>query len=306
MSDLGARVAEAVDLSTVEKGAYAAGAGRGRRQKRTTILQTVVCVLLLALSFVPIGLMISMSLRRTAMIYADFWRLPIPPYWRNYEVTLFELTMPLVRTLWLYLMTITFMLLFGSLAGYAFARIDMFGREFMMYFLVLAVMMIPGVITLAPRFVLMSKMQLRGELWGLALSYVARGQPFSIFLLSTFFAAQPAEMFESARVDGASEWQSMFRIAMPLARPILVTIAIMNFLSIYGDLIWPSLMLTFRNSTMILALMEWNPQVSEEMHRPDLGPLTAGYVFASIPPLIMFIVGMRYYIAGLTSGAIKG
>ncbi len=57
---------------------------------------------------------------------------------------------------------------------------------------------------------------------------------------------------------------------------------------------------------MILALMEWNPRVSEKMRRPDLGPLTAGYVFACIPPLIMFIVGMRYYIAGLTSGAIKG
>jgi multiple sugar transport system permease protein len=260
---------------------------------------------LLLLMFVPIGLMISMSLRRTTLIYADFWGLPIPPYLRNYAVTLLDLWRPLLRTLGVYLVSISIRLMIASLAAYSFTRMHLWGGEVLYYIMVLTAMMIPGVISLSPTYVLFSRLGLKGTLGGLAVSYFV-GQAFPIFLLSTFFRAQPGEIFESARVDGASEWQSLVYIAMPLARPILVTLAIMGFQSIYGDLIWPSLMLKRQNMTMMLALMQYNPQVSEELNRPDLGPMTAGYVFGSIFPLIVFVVGMRYYIAGLTSGAIKG
>ena len=124
-------------------------------------------------------------------------------------------------------------------------------------------------------------------------------------MLTTFFRNQPAEIFEAAKVDGANDWQALWQIAAPIARPIFVTIAIMDFMWIYGDLIWPSLMLSNENKTMMLALLSYNPMVSERLNRPDLGPMTAGYVFGSVPPLILFIIGMRYYVAGLTSGAVK-
>ena len=275
-----------------------------KRRLSATIQYGVLATLLL-LMFVPILLMISMSLRRTTLIYADFWGLPIPPYFRNYAVTLLDLWMPLVRTIWVYLMSTSTKLVAAALAAYAFARLHLWGREVLFYVFVLLVMMIPGVISLSPTYVLMTRLGLKGSLWGLAISYFS-GQAFPVFLLTTFFRAQPVEMFEAARVDGASEWQSLWNIAMPVARPILVTIAIMNFMGVYDDLIWPSLILKNTNKTMMLALMNYNPRVSEEINRPDLGPLTAGYVFGCIPPLIIFIVGMRYYVAGLTSGAIKG
>ena len=266
----------------------------------------VLLIAILFFMFVPIFVMLVMSLKRTTLIYADFWRLPVPPHFKNYEVTLLALLPSLLRTLWLYIMTVSGRLLLAALAAYAFARLPLFGRETLFYVFVLGVMMIPGVITLSPSFVLMTRLNLRGVLWGLAVSYIAGGQPFAVFLLTTFFRSQPNEMFESARVDGASEWQSLWAIAVPVARPILVTLAIMDFLSLYGDLIWPSLMLRRSNETLMMALMQYNPRVSENLTRPDLGPMTAGYVFACIPPLILFAMGMRYYIAGLTSGAVKG
>jgi len=257
--------------------------------------------------FVPILIMLSMSVRRTTLIYADFWGSPIPPYWQNYATTLFQLLPAMIRSLWVYCMAIVGTLLFASISGYAFARLEFPGKELLFIFMVLIVMMIPGVVTLAPRFVLVGKLGLKGSLWGLAITYMA-GQPFAIFLLSTFFRSQPEEMFESARVDGATEWQTLWKIAMPLARPIIVTLAIMNFLGVFGDLIWPSLLLRSENKTLMLALLNYQPLVArdERTSRPELGPITAAYVFASIAPLIIFIVGMRYYIAGLTSGAIKG
>jgi ABC-type glycerol-3-phosphate transport system permease component len=180
------------------------------------------------------------------------------------------------------------------------------GSEMLFYIMVLLVMMIPGVITLTPNFVLAGRLGLKGNLWGLAITYIAGGQPFSIFLITTYFRSQPEEMFESARVDGAGELRTLWSIAMPLARPILVTIAIMDFLSVFGDLIWPSLMLRAKNLTLMVALLNYNPLVEGETLRPRIGPITAAYVFSSIPPLILFIIGMRYYIQGLTSGAIKG
>ena len=262
--------------------------------------------IILLLMFVPILLMISMSLRRTTLIYADFWGLPFPPYWENYAITLLQLLPPLGRTLLVYAVSVVGILLFACIAAYAFARMRFPGSEILFYVMVLVVMMIPGVVTLTPSFVLATRLGLKGHLWGLGITYVAGGQAFAIFLLTTFFRSQPEEMFESARVDGANEWQTLWSIAVPLARPILVTLAIMNFLGIFGDLIWPSLMLRADNKTLMVALLNYNPLVEGELARPRLGPITAAYVFSSIPPLILFIIGMRYYIAGLTSGAIKG
>ncbi len=302
MADTTARILARQVLSRTEQRARTSAL---TKRRISGIVQYGVLVTLLLLMFVPLLLMLSMSLRRTTLIYANFWGLPIPPYFRNYAITLFDLWRPLLRTIWVYLMSTSTKLVTAALAAYAFARLHLWGREVLFYVFVLLVMMIPGVITLSPSYVLMTRLGLRGSLWGLAISYFS-GQAFPVFLLTTFFQAQPVEMFEAARVDGASEWQSLWSIAMPVARPILVTIAIMNFMGIYDDLIWPSLMLKNTNRTMMLALMNYNPRISEQINRPDLGPMTAGYVFGCIPPLILFIVGMRYYVAGLTSGAIKG
>ena len=124
-------------------------------------------------------------------------------------------------------------------------------------------------------------------------------------MLSTFFRSQSEEIFEAACIDGAAEWQSLVRIAIPLAWPILVTVAIMNFLSIYDDYIWPQLMLPKTLETLVMALERYNPQVGEMLNRPNLGPQAAGYVFASLPQLVIFAFGMKYFIQGLTSGAVK-
>ncbi len=109
--------------------------------------------------------------------------------------------------------------------------------------------------------------------------------PSRSFLLATFFRSQAEEMFEAARIDGASELQALWHIAMPLARPILVTIAILNFLRVYDDYIWPSLMLPQSMQTLVLALERYNPQTGMFTSRPDIGSQTASFVFATIPQL---------------------
>ena len=177
--------AEAVgSLDTLAEGMAKARAPvrLGRRKVGLgTIIQYGLLAILLTLMFVPIVLMISMSLRRTVMIYADFWGMPFPPYLQNYAVTLLDMMPSLGRTLWLYAMSATGIVLFACLAAFAFARLPFTGRELFFYIIVMLVMMIPGVVTLSPSFVLMGKLNLKGTLWGLAISYIAGGQPFAIW-----------------------------------------------------------------------------------------------------------------------------
>ena len=263
-----------------------------------------VLFLFLFLTFFIFALMISLSLRRSIMIYLEFWAWPWPLYWDNYQTAMTDLIPSAIRTLVVTGVSILVILVISSLAAYAFSRINFPGREALFY-LVLAVMMIPGVILLTPHFILANDLDLRGSLWGLVIFYVAGGLPFGIFLITTFFRSQPAEIFEAARIDGASEWQSLIRIALPLAFPILVTVAIMNFVNIYSDFIWPSLMLPQDKETIMLALERYNPVSNEFSTRPDLGKQTAGYIVATLPQLIVFSVGMKYFIKGVTSGAVK-
>lgn len=269
-----------------------------------TTLHYGILLLFLFLTFFVFALMISLSLRRSILIYLSFWEWPWPAYWGNYQAAMTDLIPSAVRTLVVTGASILGILIVSSLASYVFARLQFPGRDILFYG-VLAVMMIPGVILLTPHFILANDLGLRGSLWGLVLFYVAGGLPFGIFLITTFFRSQPAEIFEAARIDGASEWQSLTRIALPLAFPILVTVAIMNFVSIYSDFIWPSLMLRQDQQTIMLALEQYNPASSEFSNRPDLGRQTAGYLVATIPQLVVFSVGMKYFIKGVTSGAVK-
>ena len=261
--------------------------------------------IVLFFAFVPILMMLSMALRPTVLIYADYWGMPFPPIFQNFKVALFDLFPSMLRTLAVGLGSIAGILVCAVLASHAFARIPAPGRG-KLFLLVLAVMMIPGIVLLVPHFVLARQLNLVRTLHGLIIFYVAGGQPFAVFLITTFFRSQPSEMFESARVDGASELQSLLHIALPLARPILVTVAVMNFIGIYQDFIWPGLMLRSDQWTLMLALERYDPKLSQFFSRPELGLQAAGFAFAVVPQLILFAFGMQYFIQGLTSGSVKG
>jgi ABC-type glycerol-3-phosphate transport system permease component len=269
------------------------------------IIQYILLGFLLFFSFVPIAVGILMSLKTTGQIYADFFGLPNPIMWSNYLQAFQKMLRPLINTLIIAFGSIFGGIVFSSLAAYAFARLHMFGKR-VFFMLVLCLMMMPGVLTLTPSFILANQLHLRNTYSGLMLFYIGGAQAFSIFLLRTFFENQPAELFESVRIDGANEIQGLIYIALPLSHSILITIGIMNLLSYYNDLIFPMLMLiTEAKQTLMIMLQKFNP-ASNETGRPEVSLQVASYIVATIPQLLVFVVGMKYYIQGITSGAIKG
>jgi len=270
-----------------------------------TIAKYTILVVLLLLSFVPLFVMLFMSVRDTVSIYVRFWAFPWPPKVANYARAVLDLWAPAVRTIALAGGSILGIQIFAATAAYGFARLRFLGKE-VLFYLVIILMMIPGVLVLTPLFILASRLGLRDSLAGLGVFYIAGGQVFAIFLLRAFFQEQPEELFESARLDGAGELLCLRHIGLPLSIPILITLGIMEFLSIYNDLLWPLLMISTRaKETIIMALQHYNPIIDIVVSTPDLGAQTAGYVFSSIPLVFVFVFGMKYYVQGITSGALK-
>jgi ABC-type glycerol-3-phosphate transport system permease component len=261
-----------------------------RQQAFTQIFLITILVLLLF-----------MSLKDNGQIYGRFWSLPDPVRWQNYQ-TGFEAMASYIRNSLLYSSaSVLGVMVLSSLSGYVFAR-HRFPFKEAIYVLILALLMIPGVLTLIPSFVLVKDLGLTNTPWALILPWTSGGQVLGILLSRTFFATLPQELFDSAKIDGASEFQAYYRIAVPLSWPIIVTIAIMHLVGTYNDFIWPLLTISDSNMQVVsVGLTEFTSQFGVV----DWGPRMAAYAVATLPLLVLFMFGMRYYIRGITSGAVK-
>jgi multiple sugar transport system permease protein/raffinose/stachyose/melibiose transport system permease protein len=133
------------------------------------------------------------------------------------------------------------------------------------------------------------------------LPYVAGGQAFAIFVMRTFFARLPEELFESARLDGAGHVDLIYWILIPLSQPILVVVGILHVLHAWNDLAWPLLVLNNpKVRTIALQLLQFQ---SPDEEYPTA--VFAGLVIASIPLFVMFALGMRQFVSGVVTGALK-
>jgi ABC-type glycerol-3-phosphate transport system permease component len=148
----------------------------------------------------------------------------------------------------------------------------------------------------------MQDLNLYNTWWALLLPWVSGGQVFGILLCRTFISSHPAALFEAARIDGATEFKSYYMIAIPLSKPILATLTIMSMMNYYNDFIWPLMVIDSNYKQMITVAIRVFQSATGAV---DIGSMVAGFVFATIPLLILFLFGSRLYIEGVTSGAIK-
>lgn len=262
----------------------------------------VLLILLSMMTFYPLVFTLFTSFKDNSQFYSTFWGPALPLHWGNYVDAWRQLYPVLINTIFVGVVSAVGVIFLASLAAYVFARHRFPGHDLFFYAIV-ALLMIPSVLTLIPLFLLVKDLGLLNTYWVLILPYIAGGQAFAIFVLRSFIAAQPEEIFESARIDGANEFTIYQRIALPMAKPILGTLAILSLLSSWNDYIWPSV--TLRNPelwTISLKLVSFSSQWASLQ---QYGPMFAGYVIASIPLLILFMFTMRLFIEGLASGAIK-
>jgi ABC-type glycerol-3-phosphate transport system permease component len=298
-------MAKAITQPTPDIAARPQAKARSRDRYKSWAGQTalfLILVVVLALSFVTIALMVFLSLKDNGQIYGRFWSLPDPVRWENYRDGWTTMRRYIFNSLVYSLASVAGVVFLSSLSGYVFARHRFPGKE-LIYVVILALLMVPGVLTLIPAYVLIRDLGLFNTPWALILPWTAGGQVFGILLCRSFFATLPQELFDAAKVDGASEFEQYARIALPLSWPILVTLAIMHLVSTYNDFIWPLLTISDPKLQVVTVGLT---QFRNEFGTINWGPRMAAYGVASLPLVILFAFGMRYYVRGLTSGALKG
>lgn len=193
-------------------------------------------------------------------------------------------------------------IIIASLAAYAFSRMEFYGKKFL-YMSVISLMMIPGILTLVPSYMLYQKIVGLNNYVVLILPMLVGGPVFGVFLLRAFFEGLPESLFEAARIDGATELKVYWKICLPLSIPILGTLAIMQIIGAWNDYMWPIITINDDSLLTISAgLIQRFSSASGSMNYPIT---FSAYLLSSIPLILFFITANKYYIEGLTSSGIK-
>lgn len=192
-------------------------------------------------------------------------------------------------------------LLLSSMMAYAFARFDFAGRELLFRILLLG-LMVPAIMLIIPQFILAKYLGLLDSLTGLIVFYVAGSLSLNTFLLRGFFQSIPAELDQAMEVDGAGPWVRYYRLVLPLAKPALATATIFTFLASWDEFPWAlTIINTPQKRTLPLAI-----QLFQGQNATEWGLVFAASLIAIVPVIVVFLVFQRYFVQGLTSGAVKG
>ena len=251
----------------------------------------------------PIWTLVVNSFKPQKQIFKDPFGLPdtftLDGYraaWNNGRFDLYLVTILIVTAIALGLV-----LFIGSMAAYALARWKSPVSNFL-YIFFIAGLMIPIRLGTLDLVRLIKALNLQDTYWSLIPVYVAMGMPIATFVLTAFIKELPGEMFEAAKIDGASEWQIYSRIVLPLMRPALATVAIFNMIKIWNDFWFPLVFIRAEESrTVALGVSLLFGQ-----YRTDWTRALAVLSLAALPMLILYMLLAREFIKGLTAGAVKG
>jgi len=265
------------------------------------IIIIAILVLFVVLTLLPILYMLLSSLKSNSQILGNFWGLPSPAKWSNYSEAIQAIWRYMINSVLYSVVASLCVLILSSLSGYLFAKKVFPGKE-VLFLMMLAMMMIPGILTLIPSYVLYQNMGLTNTPWVIIIASAAGGQIFGTFLCRSFMAGLPSELFEAARMDGASEARVFFQVVIPLSLPILATLFIMHSVGVYNDYIWP--LLTIQNSKLQVIAVGLTV-FTKQFGITDIGTQFSAYAISSVPLILIFAFGMKYYIQGMTQGALK-
>lgn len=256
------------------------------------------------LTLMPFVWVVATSLRTPAQSFT------VPPKWipadmdfSNYARVFEEIPFwnQILNSFVITLSVVAGQLATASLAGYAFARLRFRGRN-LLFWLVLATLMIPGQATIIPVFIFISRtLRLNDTLWALILPAVATA--FGTFLLRQYFMQIPDDFEEAALVEGANQWQIFYKIYFPLASPGLAILAVLTFNAKWNDYFTP---LIFMNTKERFPITLGIVDLQGYMATGSISVVLAGIVLSTIPVIIIYIFGQRYLVEGLMKGGIKG
>ena len=264
---------------------------------------TVLCVLAVLFLLPTVGGLLS-SIKTTREIsMGELWSLPASLYLGNFAEVLGN---PAVHRYFLNTLLVTLpatavSISLGALAGYVFAKLPFRGSN-ALFLGIVAGMFFPPQVILVPLFRLFNGMGLIDTLWPVIIVHSALGIPICVLMMRNFFATVPNALREAAIMEGASEWQVLTRVVLPLSLPALAVLATLQFTWIWNDFLWPLIFTQSDNKrTIMIGIVNLKGQYSVAW-----GVQGALSLVASLPTLLVFLFFQRFFIKGMTMGAVKG
>jgi multiple sugar transport system permease protein len=268
---------------------------------RAIVLHAVLAVGAV-ITLLPLGWMVAASFMQPGeanSLPPPLW--PSQPTLHNYAALFTSLNMwrNVLNSAVVTILATVLSVLVTSMAGYAFAKLPFAGRERLFRSLA-AMLVVPAQVAMLPLFLLLRELHLVNTYAGVLIPYIA--SIFGIFLIRQYTLSVPDELLDAARIDGASEFKVFRLVALPIIKPVLVTLAAFTFLSAWNDFMWPLVVLSDSSLyTLPVALANLSGE-----HVQDTELMMAGSLVTMLPALVVFLVFQRTYVKGIMAGGVKG
>lgn len=268
------------------------------------ILLYFLLIILAALFLVPIyGTVITSFKTVEDILIGGIWNFPKEIHLENYVEAwqLKNFSHYMKNSIIITIPAVFFSIIFASLAAYPLARIRFKGQN-IIFTIFVAGLFLPPQVNLLPLYRLINLLGIYDTYLALIIVHIAFGQPICVFILRNFFINIPFEIQESARMDGCNNFLIYFKIIMPLAKSVIAVLLIFQFTWIWNDFLW-GVILTQSDVARPLTVALYNLQ---GMYTIEWNIQTAGAIITAIPPILVFIFFQRYFVRGITMGAVKG
>lgn len=264
----------------------------------------IILTILAVLFLVPtIGVLLASIKTTKEIAFGNLWSFPTSVFWGNFSDVLSN---PSVHRYFLNTLLITvpatvISIMMGILNGYVFSKLPFKGSN-ILFLVIISGMFFPPQVILIPLFRLFNAVDLIDSLWSVILIHIAMGIPICTLLMRNFFATVPNALREAAILEGASEWQVLTKVALPLSLPALAVLVTLQFTWIWNDFLWPLIFIqSDEKRTVMLGIVNLKGQYSVAW-----GVQGALSLVASLPTLVVFLFFQKYFIKGMTMGAVKG
>ena len=280
-------------------------AGTRRAPTAWRIALHALVVVLCGLTIFPLFWMLSTSFKIPTEVFTkDIRLLPTSPTLENFPdaFRFFPVAQWFWNSFFIAAVTTLGRLAVSIPAAFAFARLQFRGST-LLFAAVLGTMIVPGVVTYVPNYVLVSRLGWINTSWGVIVPSVAH-TAFYVFLLRQYIRTLPQEILDAAKVDGATTWQTLWQIVLPNLRPAIAVVTILSFLAGWNQYLWPLLVLNDLEAKTLAVGMQYFASNSESAQL--WGPMMATATLATLPPLIIYAVAQKQIISTFVTSGLKG
>ncbi|MDQ6620730.1 MAG: carbohydrate ABC transporter permease [Pseudomonadota bacterium] len=262
----------------------------------------IVVVAYTAFAAGPFLWVATMSLRTTSEISLDHYAWPHTLHWEKFPQAWFNSNYSVYfqNSLLVVVSAVIVLTVVGAMAAHCFARYR-FRANRILYFVMFSAIIFPPQITIIALFQILVQYGLYNSLVGLTLVYIALQLPLTVYILESFFARIPADLFDAARMDGYSEWEIFWKVSLPIALPAIATTVILNSILLWNEFLYAVVLITDESKrTLPLGIQRFMGDQLE-----DVGMIATGLMIAIIPVVLIYIFFSEKLIQGMTAGAVK-